>query len=406
MATNEDQIAELIAEFDTNTNINSISGRLAEYGREAVERLVPVLIAGESEVCRTRMSWVFGHFGAEAVEPLVAGLRMTPDREACDRLRYALAGLEIADRSLFLPYFEDPVAAVREAALEAVQGHVETVVPHAEAILAMMTDPDTNVRIGAYNALGSAGPELVSFLLQARRSAAPMVRRELREMLLELVGLPGMDARDRTAIRRFLEIRALSEQPAPMHLCGTWFAFPTADQAAVLDALELSDPITVPMRLGADVWNHDHHDWYAHSSCRRMYVTPALNGWTLAFGDPPEQGHGDSPEEMTKGMHALVTRLSARFGEVHCYGASCGDGWTAWCIARDGEIVRYVDVFEPDDDLGEPLPGEGEHATEVAAALSVDPESLGPDTEVRGRAVVALTSCGRDLGMPPGAFRL
>lgn len=406
MATSEDRIAELIAEFDTDRNVKSISTRLAEYGREAVEQLVPVLIAGESELCRTRMSWVFEHFGAEAVEPLIAGLRSDPGPEAAERLRFAIAGLEVADRSVFLPYFTDPVAVVREAALGAFEDREAEVVPRAEAILAMMSDPDEDVRIGAYNALGSAGRQLVPFLMSARRSAPPPVRRELREMLLELVGLPGMDARDQAAIVRFLRIRTLGEQPEPMHLCGSWLAFPTSDQDAVLEALELSDPITVPMGLGADVWNHDHHGWYGHNSCRRMYVTPALNGWTLAFGDPPEQGHAGQTAEIVAAMQAQVARLSTVFGEVHSYGESCGDGWTSWCIARDGEIIRYYDAFEEDTEIGEELPDEGSYAGAVAAKLSVNPAQLGPDTEVRGRAVVALTSCGRELGMQPGAFKL
>ncbi|NUP46902.1 MAG: HEAT repeat domain-containing protein [Catenulispora sp.] len=407
MGTNEDRIAELIAEFDTNRNVKSISTRLAEYGREAVEQLVPVLIAGESELCRTRMSWVFEHFGAEAVEPLIAGLRGEPGRKAAQRLRFAIAALEVADRSMFLPYFTDPLAVVREAALGAFEDRAAEVVPWADAILVMMADPDEDVRIGAYNALGSAGRELIPFLMRARRSAPPLVRRELREMLLELVGLPGMDARDQAAIVRFLRIKAQGEgQPEPMHLCGTWLAFPTSDQDAVLEALDLSDPITVPMGLGADVWNHDHHGWYGHNSCRRMYVTPALNGWTLAFGDPPEQGHAGQTAEIVAAMQAQLARLSTVFGEAHSYGESCGDGWTSWCIARDGEIVRYYDAFESDDEIGEEPPEEGSYAVEVAAALSVNPAELGPDTEVRGRAVVALTSCGRELGMQAGAFKL
>lgn len=408
MATNEQHIADLIAEFETNRNVRSISTQLAEFGREAVEQLVPVLIAGESELCRTRMSWVFEHFGTEAIEPLVAGLRSDPDREAGDRLRYAIAGLTVADRTVFEPYLTDPVAAVREAALQAFQGHEADVVARADAILTLMADPDENVRIGAYNALGSAGHELVSFLLNARRSVtSPMVRRELREMLLELVGLPGLDERDQLAIRRFLRIKALDDQPKPMHLCGTWLAFPTADQSAVLEALDLSEPITVSMGLGADVWNRDHHAWHGHNSCRRMYVTPALNGWTLAFGDPPEQGHADGSAAMVAAMREQVARLSMVFGEVHCYGESCGDGWTSWCIGRDGEVVRYYDAFEPDDEIGEAV-GEEEaepYAASVAAVLSVNPEELGPETEARGGAVVALTSCGRERGMPPGAFR-
>ncbi|WP_448317038.1 hypothetical protein [Streptomyces sp. CO7] len=44
------------------------------------------------------------------------------------------------------------------------------------------------------------------------------------------------------------------------------------------------------------------------------------------------------------------------------------------------------------------------YATDIAARLSVDPEALGPRTEVKGTGVIALTVCGLERGHPPGAL--
>jgi len=232
-------------------------------------------------------------------------------------------------------------------------------------------------------------------------------------MLLELVGFDGMDEQDRAAIRRLIEIKSRGEVPEPMHLCGSWTAVPTSDQAAVLEAFDLSGPFPVTMHLGAHAWNRDNHEWFGDDAYRRMYVTPAFDGWTLVFGKPIQpEGESESDEDtaMARQVQQGTRRLSERFGEAQWYGASCGGGWTSWCIARDGEIVRYYDAFDTADAIGDPLPvelpavEEGNcDSTDVAAALSVNPEKLGPQTPVQGRAVLALTSRGRERGMPTGS---
>jgi hypothetical protein len=413
MTPASEHLAELIAELEKTRNFSEFAPRIAEYGPVAMEQLIPIIVAGESEIAKAPPAWLFKHFGPEAVEPLIAALRAGHPEKLNARFRYALAELDIADRAaVFLPLFANELATVREAAVSALSDHGEVVQQHAEAILAMMSDPDGDVRIAAYNTLGSAGEDIVPFLLRARRTADKVARPELRELLLGLVGYQGLDARDQVAIRRFLEVAALGEEPSPMHMCGSWLALPTDDQDRVLRALDLSDPITVPMSMGAEAWNQDHHDWYSHSSCRRAYLTPAVDGWTLAFGTPPEVEHAEDskPETMFALVQEKCRRLSTGFGEAHWYGTSCGDGWTSWCIARAGEIVRFYDAFEPETQIGDPLPEEdgygGAYAEAVAELLSVNPAELGPDNTVRGRGVLALTSCGRERGMPTGALHL
>ena len=423
----DDRIDRLIAGLDDRATGDYVVLRaeLVSYGRDAVERLTALMPATGREI-QVRLTWIFKAFGVEAVEPLVAILQGDTDEDVRKCARGALLALGIEDCGVFLPYFTSPNDDVRECAVRFFRGHPEQIIAAYDEILAMMSDPVRAVRVAAYNALGSGGEDILPLIRLSRRTAPQHVRPELREMLLEFVGFQGMDERDQAAIRRFIEVKALDERPEPMHLCGGWYALPTADQASVLEAFELSDPMPVTMRLGAGAWNRDHHEWLGHLICRRMYVAPVFDGWTLVFGRTPQEEHGDDADEAAwvQAVFERCRQLSDRFGEAHWYGASCGDGWTSWCMARAGEIVRYYDVFEPEQAIGESLPEERDHvlphedtfpddtfpdpcyATDLAGVLSVNPEKLGPQTAVQGRGVLALTSCGRELGMPVGALEI
>jgi hypothetical protein len=260
-------------------------------------------------------------------------------------------------------------------------------------------------------------------------------------------------------VNRLIDVKTPGEVPSPMHLCGSWYAVPAAgDQQAVLEAFELAEARPVTMRLGESAWTNDQHNGGLgeHGFCSRMYVTPELNGWTLVFGTVPSLAHIDGEEEFRDAVRAYCASLSGRFGVAHWYGASCGDGWTAWCLAEDGEVIDQYDIFEtepPGDDDEPPVPGEPAiryyddfvprtgppavlheqlsiagfgvsaadrsrwtrrrynipdhaHATVVAAMLSVDPGSLGPDCTVTGRGVLALTGCGLARPSTPGALRI
>jgi len=86
----------------------------------------------------------------------------------------------------------------------------------------------------------------------------------------------------------------LEEGLEPMFLHGSWFALPTRDQGAVLAAFGLSDAVPVTMRRGAEAWSADRSTWAPrplHHLCRRMYVTPVVDGWTLVFGEVPVVAH-------------------------------------------------------------------------------------------------------------------
>lgn len=429
---------------------------LAALGAPAVGPLVGVLCDEGSPVDWAVTGQLLRGIGRPALEPLVEAMASAPTPEVARRAGWAHCGLRIDDLSAFVPGLRHPSAKVRGNSAYVLQLKGEAALPYVPELIPLLNDSDADVRERAVWALQGIGPGVVPLLREVRRSrTAGRLRRPALEALAAVGGPDALDERDRGLIRRLIRMKIAAEVPEPMHLCGTWFAVPTGDQVAVLDAFGLSDAEPVTMRLGASAWNHDHHDWSGpdggHRTCSRVYVSPRLDGWTLVFGRSAEDAHPRDPDQ--GGEAGSVERercrtLSRRFGAAHWYGMSCGDGWTAWCVAEHGEIVRYYDAFEPDDRMGPPHPAEQGYllpdedgfpegafddvdpsdpkaytarytrlkrelgipdtcdATLFAARASTDPSSFGPDTRVEGHGVLALTACGRAHGHPRGALRI
>ncbi|NVI86450.1 HEAT repeat domain-containing protein [Actinomadura sp. BRA 177] len=407
------------------------SDALVEIGAPAVGPVLDVLCDEDSAVDWSTSATVLRRIGRPALDPLIEAMAKAPTTEVARRCGWAHSGLKIDDLSAFVPGLRHPSPEVRANTAYTLQLKGEAALPHASDLIALLDDPDPDVRQRVIWAIKELGSAVVPLLRDVRRSRSGRLRRPALEALAEVAGPAGLDDRDLAAVRRLIRVKQAAETPEPMHLCGTWFALPTGDQQAVLDAFDLSDPEPVTMRLGASAWNSDHHGWGAdHLACSRTYVSPRLDGWTLVFGNPFHSGEDLDSEQLTDHCRALSTR----FGAAHWYGASCGDDWTAWCVAEHGEVVRYYDIYEEDDQIGPPHPAEegyvlphidpfpddafdgidiGDsaafqarecHATTFAARASVDPSALGPKTDVQGHAVLALTPCGRTHGHPRGAL--
>lgn len=248
-----------------------------------------------------------------------------------------------------------------------------------------------------------------------------------------------------------------AEIPRPMVCCESWYALRTTDQDAVLEAFGYSSPIPVTMLMGHLAWRYDGGRYGGCLDHERVYVSPALNGWTLVLGIPSADYHrkgvlpeGEEDPWRTKQMFAdeavhralLLERcaeFSRRFGAAHHYFLNHGDSQTSWYIAENGEVVRAYEIERPEEQIGEPeagyrLPHEPppwshdafadiEHlsgtydyaekfferyrqltavhdlpdtcdAYTIAGLRSVLPGEIGPDTEVVGRGVLARTTCG------------
>ncbi|MFI5794976.1 HEAT repeat domain-containing protein [Streptomyces sp. NPDC051677] len=438
---------------------------LVERGAEVVFPLLEVLCDEQSPVNWDSPGEMLSRIGEPALVPLVDAVASAASPEVERRAGWALGSLQVEDMTVFLPLLEHPHPRVRVSALSAFQTRAEAALPFTERLLPSLGDPVEEVRRRALAVFTALGADAVATLRRIRRAPArgPWLRAGALEALAAIGGPDALDCEDLDALRRLTRIKQHAEAPEGMHVCGSWYAVPCADPQAVWDAFDLGDAQPVTLRTGAAAWNHDRHNWrraHGHEACARAFVSPVLDGWTLVFGQPSQDAHrieeaddACRDEVMAGVVRERCAELSDRFGAAQWYGMSCGDGWTAWCIAEGGEVLRFYDAFsaeEVGDEEGDRQPGHPAeagyllphqrgsfpddlfdgvdpsdvealgaryrqvkeelgipdtcYAVDVAARLSVDPGSLGPGTAVAGHGVLALTACGREHGHPAGAL--
>ncbi|MFF8381314.1 HEAT repeat domain-containing protein [Streptomyces sp. NPDC015661] len=454
--------------MDTELLTESLSGSwdltrsardaLVEQGEAVVGAVLEVLCDEQSPVDWTVSADVLCRIGEPALLPLAQATAAADSPEIARRAGWALGRLKVDDPAVYEPLLKHAHPRVRSEALFAFQTRGEAAVRFVDQLVPLLGDPDPEVRrraVWAFQAVGTAG---VPVLRRVRRrpAAGPRVRAGALEALAAISGPDGLDAGDQDAWRRLTRMKLLTEVPEGMHLCGSWYAVSTTDQDAVLEAFDLGSPQPVTLRTGAAAWNQDHHDGdrtHPHAACSRVFVSPALDGWTLVFGDSSQDTHriedaDDEDEALPLVVRERCTELSRRFGSAQWYGMSCGDGWTAWCIAEDGEVVRHYDTDDaeengddepphpaeagyllphedgfPEDAFDDVSPTDSDafttryeqvkeelgipdtcYANDIAARLSVDPGALGAHTKTSGRGVLALTACGREHGHPAGAL--
>ena len=207
------------------------------------------------------------------------------------------------------------------------------------------------LRVKARDELVRLGPGAAGILRQLRRTSFPGRCAALET--LAYLGWDEVDPADRALIDRFLRMQRVGEvaQPVP-GAKGMWYAIPTTDQAAVLDAFDLCDPVEVSLRAGFAMCNLPHRqrmvrqrvnlDWAGTTSQTayanhypEVFVTPALDGWTLVFYD-------DMLDEHDEHAHRRCAELSRRFGTTHWYNHPTFYNYNEWCIAEDGAIVYHV----------------------------------------------------------------
>ncbi|GAA0429012.1 hypothetical protein Aca07nite_37240 [Actinoplanes capillaceus] len=446
-----DATVERLASSD-RTEREAAEETLVAAGAEAVEPVLRALCDEESPIDWSTSASLLRRLGDPAFGPLIAAMAAAPTSEVARRCGWALMAVEVSTPAVYLPALRHPHPKVRRSGIYFFQRRQVDAEPYLPDLIALLDDPDEGVRDNLIRGFGEIGAVAAPALREVRRGAGRK-RRAALAALAEIGGWDALDDHDRRVITRLIEIKSGYEEPEPMHLCGSWYALPTADQAAVLDAFDLVEPRPVTMRLGESAWNRDQHSSrhrVEHPECRRNYVTPCLDGWTLVFGRMPSVAHIRDADDFEKALRADVkartARLSDRFGAAHWYGTSCGDGWTAWCIAEKGEVVRFYDNFDPDDQIGDGHPAETGYrlphgsafpegalaglahlpmeeimerirqlreeldipddadSTMIAGRLSVNPDEFGPHTRVEGRAVLALTACGVAHGSTPGAL--
>ncbi|MET9225415.1 HEAT repeat domain-containing protein [Lentzea sp. NPDC003310] len=368
----------------------------------------------DHELWRTEVEDFVREQGITTFDGLVDVLTTSEDGQVL-RQGHRVFSLVNADDETYVALLRHPHHGIRRAA--AAMFRNEKALRYAEDLLPLLADEDHYAQREALWAFGTMGPDVLPLLQETRRTAKGALRRGALVGIAEAGGPDAFTPEDRRVVDRFIRSKLEDDRYSidEMHLCGGWYAIRTEDQAAVLAVCGLQDPVPVTKVLGAQAWNNDHHAWTKdeeHVRCARVYVTGAWDGWTLVFGEPFEHG--------TRSVTEICAVLSAVFGEAHYYGESCGDGWTAWCVARGGEIVRYYDAFKEEEQIGEldvedgwclphDLSDENDdlddiYATDVAEELSVNPRYFEGDTE--GHGVLALTQCGIKYGSPKGFLQV
>lgn len=224
---------------------------------------------------------------------------------------------------------------------------------HLPIALALLGSSLEDVREDAASALCVFGPGVTDALRSVPRSA----RREALTLLAEL-GWQYLPPDDVTVLKRLIRVKQRTELPEPLdfgRLAGSWYALPTTDQAAVLAAFDLRDPVPATLRMGFAPWQPQgawqQLPWYCgyaiSDTYEQVFVTPALDGWTLVFADGTVLApDGTVPREEVRfaAAHRRCAELSRRFGTAHWYlhagGGGCWDQ-SGWCVAEHGAVVRY-----------------------------------------------------------------
>ena len=137
-----------------------------------------------------------------------------------------------------------------------------------------------------------------------------------------------------------LEERRVIYNNEPDQPCGfgsdmAWIAVKTGDPNAVVAALGLADPIPSNWDSGiGTVYN-------ASLGERRVFVTPAVDGWVFVVGNALPHPHGRA--FMDKCM-PLLSDLSERLGDVQYFASYPDLDFFAWAKLSSGRTVRAFGI--------------------------------------------------------------
>ena len=308
------------------------------------------------------------------------------------------------------------------------------------------------LRLAAADELVQLGPGVAGILRKLRGTNIPGRRAAL--LALADLGWDEVSPADRVILDRLMRIQRVDEVARPVpNPRGTWYAIPTTDRDAVLEAFDLCDPVEVSLRAGFAMWDPAHRDrirsqrlgltWSGSTTPTpyadhypEVFVTPALDGWTLILTDDYML---DVDDDYDRHAHRRCAELSRRFGTAHWYNHPADDFTyprMSWCVAENGIIASHVtydsaaggapDDYTPNqpqigpgkrnrghlrvwltkrengrhqppnpappgDDLDDELPENFEFGVPpISDRLSVGLETLGPHTRIEGTGVLAV----------------
>ncbi|MFJ1754858.1 HEAT repeat domain-containing protein [Kitasatospora sp. NPDC088134] len=448
-------VAALVADLGHPDAATRTAARdaLPGFGAAAVAPLLAALTDTPDDRTRWLCRSALTALGPLAFGPAVAALAAAPEDRRhpdapCDgnchavaeptrRLRALLASFGPDCAAGYAAALDHPSVEVRETAARGLGACGAAGLPHAPTLLPLLGAADQGLRQAAQHALVRLGPDTVPLLRQVRRAGPGTLRRGALAALAELCDPRDLDPADLAALRRLISVKLPDDRPGPVTACFlSWIAVRTGDRQGVLDLLGLTAPEPATFALGTaavDCDSHDHEDAPPFPQYARVFVTPALDGWTLVAGSWCNPCDPERSDEVA----GLCRELSARYGSAQAYWYGAQNDGAAWLVAEDGVLLRRAASFDdeaapadPDWWIGDPLPFEQQERARVeaaaeaagedpadewewalldlplrlSAALGVDPHALGPDTPAHGHGVLALTPYGAEHGVPPGAL--
>lgn len=419
-------VPDLLDQLTRSETRTAALDALTAAGGDAVAPLIATLLDEQSPVEWSDAGIILRRIGAPAFWPLADAIATAPSKETRRRCSWAFQGFGADLIDLYAQALSHSSSRVREEAALGVQYCREGGLPAVPALLPLLADPDPEVRQRAIWALSGVGDVALPALQQVRDAGPGRLRAAALTAIAEVAGDKAFSPADRAAVERLIRIKLLTERPEgpdACGMCGPWLALPTGDQAAVLDALKLSDARPATMKLGFAAFVCDSHGMADDDQqLGRVFVTPQLAGWTLVLG-PWYARWGTSWKKEIE----ATQELSAQFGRAQAYFHDEQTLEGSWVICDGGEVVRAYNYDKPRKAVGERLPVEQGKvlsvdelsdkefdalpddyescdALQVAAAMSISPEDFGPDTPMIGHGVLALTKKGRKHGVPKGAL--
>ncbi|PXX52704.1 hypothetical protein DFR70_13125 [Nocardia tenerifensis] len=315
-----------------------------------------------------------------AAWPGLAELIVVGADESAQRAGALLGFTHITDeiRMRVLSLLDEDPGERRESVIDFGLGGA-AMVPFARVLATSLDDPDPSVVAAAVGAFASIGRATVPVLREVRQSRLRSRRAALAA--LAEIGWDAIDPRDARLLTRLIASKSRTEIPQSFYPNAEWYALRSTDRDAVLRAFDLSDPVPVTMRAGFERWSTRRTKpsghwlfggWADHRQCGQMFVSPAIDGWTLVFGKPKQMYHEYEYEHDAQQRRCVD--LSREFGTVYWYvqiqNGGCGD-WMSWCAAEHGALTRYYhhDFYGDAVEVGEPLAAEAGLRDPDAAGL-------------------------------------
>jgi hypothetical protein len=217
--------------------------------------------------------------------------------------------------------------------------------------------------------------------------------------------------------------------------CGffdlSWLAIRGGDVCTVARVLDLSEPVSVRWLQGLHAVQNDYWDFEADISSQlsRLFLTPELDGWLLVIGGwvgGTRKRTKGATEEGPRGVAERCRILSSLYGSAHAFTTQGRMDYYSWTLTEGGTLKRLfvwdgkpvIDEGVPSDtetkliladkeefladatfDAEDWTPGEP-LVMALAAAFSLDIDSLGPSTRLEGNGYLYKTDVGRVKGIP------